>query len=304
MLTSICMLQTVFADEPSFLAMDSIPKVPAWKARPGSSASSAQSTTTNARAGDNLSLDAWPELPSSGSVKASSTTSTSFKAPEVESQTPKKSPVLETASSTGDGSPTPRAKQTYSGVLHPRPNRSLSQSHEIKTLLSLDSPTIQSKHSTSKPSVSSPSKGRGKGRRKMQPSNQTGQHHSQPPEVSALVRALQANQQSAFTQLHSLIQENNDLKSKVEMMARQLDLEREHLANTIKDYESLNAIGKAKQVVLFKCINQLNKGEDSSHSSVSEPVTCIDVTGENEGLAGSSRDNGRLDPNAVCCPHL
>lgn len=256
------------------------------------------------RARENLSLDAWPELPTSGSAKASSTKSTSRKAPEVGFQTPKKSPALETESSTGDGSPTPRARQTYSNVLHPRPNRSHSQSHDIKALLLLDSPTIQSKRSAPKPADSSPPKAQSKAKHKMPPGNQTSQQNSQPADLSALVSDLQSNQHSAFSYLYSIIQENDYLKRTVEVMAQQLELEREHLANTIRAYESLDAIGKAKQVVLFKRINQLNNGEDDSPSSVSEPVTCVEVTAENEGLAGSSRDNGRLDPNAVCYPNL
>lgn len=107
--------------------------------------------------------------------------------------------------------------------------------------------------------------------------------------------------ESTLNYIQSLLIKNEELKSKLDTANEQLKSERSHLQKTIQVYEQLQSVAKAKEYVLLQQIQRLNVGESSPKSSLSEPITCIQVVeAEGSSLQGASSGQSlKLDPNAV-----
>lgn len=126
---------------------------------------------------------------------------------------------------------------------------------------------------------------------------------SQFEDISALLKAVQEDPRSFFNKLHSLAQENDELKGTMRSISEQLESERLHLKETIQNFENLQTIAKSKQVLLWKLIERSNSGEVSPHISTDEENTRLDNTDEDAGfrlLKGNRLKNLNLDPSAVC----
>jgi DNA anti-recombination protein RmuC len=129
---------------------------------------------------------------------------------------------------------------------------------------------------------------------------------SQFEDVSALLKEVQVDPQSVFNKLHSIVQENDELKGTMKSISEQLESERQHLKKTIQNFEDLQTIEKSKQVLLWKLIERFNGGGVSPHISTNEKTTRLDNTDEDAGfrlLKENRLKNLKLDPNAVCSLH-
>lgn len=281
--------------------MDLLPKTSVWKSLATGSNKSSQKSQTQRET--NLPLDVWPELPGSGSLKLPSSESASRKNLPAESSIPERSEDKGEPQSTG-GSPTPRAKPTYSAPLRPRSDSALSQGNDRGDHLSLESQTSQSIHAAFKPSLSAPSSNHGRVAAQMPPPPKAkmGGTPSRFVNVTSLKMAVKEDPQSTLYCIQSLITENAELKTKLAFASERSVYDKWYINQTVRDYEELQSIGKAKQYILWQYIQRLTAGENSPRTSISEPVTCIEV-GYEEGLSLQRVHSGqstRLDPNAVC----
>lgn len=254
-------------------------------------------------------MDTWPELPSKGSPKLTSSTLAPRETPPARSCTPKPYMDEETPLS-AESSPTPRARPTYSEVLHPRPVRPIFPRNEPKAVHPLESPIPRPKLAPPKPCLPllpvdqtrNPNPYEGN----MPHTSRTTVTEPVPfNNVTALLASIRQDPQATFAYIQSLVRENDELKHEVHSMTKKLDFEREYLKTTVEDYEKLQSIGRSKQCILWTYIQRITTGGTGTNtSSVSEPATCIYDPQEESSMPQIEQgmDNMRLDPNAVCLP--
>ena len=264
--------------------------------------SSASSQIAQARPEGNLGREAWPELPTTNSLKSSSSISVPHKTLPAEFLTPKRS-TEKTTPLSKESSLAPQPRPTYSELLFPNAGQRHSESNGVKSFLLLDSSITQSKNRTSKSNLSMPSARQIWRESKNTSDNKICYSPSQIFDANSLQRAVNEDSQSTFTYIQSLIKDNFELKNKVAFMIEQLEHKSNNHKKTIHDYEKLHAIGKAKQHILWQFIRRLTAGEDDAQTTPSHPAISIAaVDREPRSQQEPNWGNIRLDPNAVSYP--